>query len=228
MIPEPQNPQHATHCRLGLLRTLAIHIERTLGAGFLVILPIGFTVVILKFFFNTLNPVLQPWVNLLPGPNVPGLGFLAMIILIYLAGLITARVLGQRVIYLAHQILEVIPVVKGIYSTTRRAIEMFSSGKGGRYSSVVLIDFPRPGTRAIGLVTSRMFDINGEETLSVYIPTTPIPSSGFLVIVPSSEVTPTDMSVEDAMKVVISGGVLAAEVFQRLGVATRETPNSNQ
>jgi len=92
----------------------------------------------------------------------------------------------------------------------------------------VLIDFPRPGTRAIGLVTSRMFDTNGEETLAVYIPTTPIPSSGFLVIVPASDVTPIDMSVEDAMRVVISGGILTAQVFQRFGVAADERPHSNQ
>ncbi len=228
MIPEPQEFQHTRRRRLGPLRGPVVHIERTLGAGILVILPIGITVVILKFFFDLLDPVLQPVVDLLPGPDIPGLGFLALMFLLYLAGLITAHVLGRRVIDLAHRVLEVIPVVKGIYGTTRSAIEMLSGNNGHRYSSVVLIDFPRPGTRAIGLVTSRMFDSNGDETLAVYIPTTPIPSSGFLVIVAASEVIPTDMSVEDAMRVVISGGILTAQVFQRFGVASGETPRSNQ
>jgi uncharacterized membrane protein len=228
LTPDPQEPERTSTRRLRPIRGPIVHIERTLGAGILVILPIGITVVILKFFFDLLDPVLQPVVDLLPGPDVPGLGFITLMFLIYLAGLITAHVLGRRVIDLAHRVLEVIPVVKSIYGTTRSAIEMLSGNSGDRYSSVVLIDFPRPGTRAIGLVTSRMFDTNGEETLAVYIPTTPIPSSGFLVIVPASEVTPTDMSVEDAIKVVISGGILTAQVFQRLGVATDDTPNSNQ
>ena len=228
MIPEPQEPQHVPHRRLGLLRAPLVHIERTLGAGILVILPIGMTVVILKFFFDLLDPLLKPAVELLPGRDIPGLGFLTLMVLIYLAGLITAYVLGRRVIDLAHRVLEVIPVVKGIYGTTRSAIEMLTGDHGDRYSGVVLIEFPRPGTQAIGLVTSRMFNSNGDETLAVYIPTTPIPSSGFLVIVPVSEVTPTDMTVEDAMRVVVSGGILTAQVFQRFGVAAGETPRSNQ
>jgi uncharacterized membrane protein len=228
LTPEPQQSQNTRRRRRGLLRAPLVHIERTLGAGILVILPIGITVVILKFFFDLLDPVLQPVVDLLPGRDIPGLGFLALMLLIYLAGLITTHVLGRRVIDLGHRVLEVIPVVKSIYGTTRTAVEMLSGNTGDNYSGVVLIDFPRPGTRAIGLVTSRMFDTNGEETLAVYIPTTPIPSSGFLVIARASEVTPTDMSVEDAMKVVISGGILTAQVFQRFGVAVDQTVRSNQ
>ena len=228
MTPEPQEFQNTRRRRRGPLRGPLVHIERTLGAGILVILPIGITVVILKFFFDLLDPVLQPVVDFLPGRDIPGLGFITLMFMIYLAGLITSHVLGRRVIGLGHRVLEVIPVVKGIYGTTRSAVEMLSGNSDHRYSSVVLIDFPRPGTRAIGLVTSRMFDTNGEETLAVYIPTTPIPSSGFLVIVSASEVTSTDMSVEDAMRVVISGGILTAQVFQRFGVASEERPRSNQ
>ena len=81
--------------------------------------------------------------------------------------------------------------------------------------------------QSIGLVTSRMIDTNGEEILAVYIPTTPIPSSGFLVMVPAKDVTPTEMSVDDAMKVVISGGILAGQEFQQFGVADRSRSRSN-
>jgi len=85
---------------------------------------------------------------------------------------------------------------------------------------VVLIEFPRPGIKSIGLITCRMIDADGVELLAVYVPTTPIPSSGYLVFAPVSEVTSTDMSVEEAMSVVISGGVLAGRVFERYGMAT--------
>ena len=81
---------------------------------------------------------------------------------------------------------------------------------------------------SIGLITSSMLDTDGEEVLSVYIPTTPIPSSGFLVIVPAAEVTRTDMSVEDAMRVVISGGIRLDTVFERSGFQVPGRTRSNQ
>ena len=93
---------------------------------------------------------------------------------------------------------------------------------------MVLIEFPRPGIRSIGLITSRMADVDGEEILSVYIPTTPIPSSGFLVIVPADQVTFTEMSVEEAMSVVISGGILFERVFKRSGVEVPSDFSSTQ
>ena len=126
MTPEPQEFQNTRSRRRGPLRGPLVHIERTLGAGILVVLPIGITVVILKFFFDLLDPVLQPVVDLLPGRDIPGLGFITLMFMIYLAGLITSHVLGRRVIGLGHQVLEVVPVVKGIYGTTRSAVEMLS------------------------------------------------------------------------------------------------------
>ena len=225
-----------------LLRPL-LHFQRTLGAGILVILPIGMTVLILKFFFDLLDPVLQPAVDLLPGPTITGAGLIALIVLVYLVGLFAALVVGRRLIDFGHRIMEVIPVVKGIYGTTRMAIQILSSSNNGsfngggngdgnmdgqQYTGVVLIDYPRPGIRSIGLITSSMLDSDGEELLSIYIPTTPIPSSGFLVIVPASDVTRTDMSVEDAMRVVMSGGIRLDAVFQRYGFQVPGRSRSNQ
>ena len=237
----PESRDTATGHRrnfLGPLRRPMLHFQRTLGAGILVILPIGITVLVLKFFFDLLDPVLQPAVDLLPGPEITGAGLIALIVLVYLLGLFAAQVLGRRLIDFGHRIMEVIPVVKGIYGTTRMAIEILSSSNGSsdgegslggdQYTGVVLIDFPRPGIRSIGLVTSSMLDSEGEELLSVYIPTTPIPSSGFLVIVPAADVTRTDMSVEDAMRVVMSGGIRLDAVFQRYGFQVPGRTRSNQ
>ena len=118
-------------------------------------------------------------------------------------------------------------MVKSIYGTTRSAVELLGNTSENRYSGVVLIDFPHPGIQSIGLVTSRMMDTNGEEILAIYIPTTPIPSSGFLVMVPAKSVTPTEMTVDDAMKVVISGGILAGRIFEQFGVVAQNSPRSN-
>ena len=223
----PQDGQRHRH-RLGPFYPVFLHFERTLGAGILVVLPVGVTVLVLKFFFDVLDPLLEPAVDLLPGPSLPGYGLITLVALIYLLGLVTAHVVGRRIIDFGHRLMELIPIVKSIYGTARSAVIMLSSSNDHPYSGVVLVQFPHLGMQSIGLVTSHMVDADGVEMLAVYIPTTPIPSSGFLVIVPAADVTPTEMSVDDAMKVVISGGILAGREFQQFSVVDRPSSRSNQ
>ena len=217
------------------MRRVIGHFQRTLVAGILVMLPIGITALVLKFIFDLLTPILQPITDLLPGPDLYGTGLVALLLLIYVVGLVAAFVVGRRIIGFAHRAMEVIPVVKGIYSTTRTAVELLSNNNRSngansidRYSGVVLIDFPRPGIRSIGLITSQMYDAEGQEVLSVFVPTTPIPSSGYLVIVPTSQVTHLDMSVEEAMTVVVSGGILSDRMFRRSGFEAHSTEESDR
>lgn len=222
-LEEPTPPR-----RRGPLRTVVVHIERTLGAGILVLLPIGVTVLVFKFFFDLLDPLLQePALHRLPGPDIPGLGLLTLMFLVYLAGLVTTQVLGRAMVDLGHRVLERIPVVNSIYGTTRTAVNLLSNSSDQPYRGVVLVPFPHPGMQSIGFITSRIPDGDGGEKLVVYVPTTPIPSSGFMVIVKEEDVTTTELSVEDAMKVVISGGLFAEREFQRL-LSNRDSSSSNQ
>lgn len=228
--PEPGRPGRRPR-PLRLLRRIAGHFQRTIVAGILVMLPIGITLLVLKFVFDLLTPILQPVTDLLPGPDIYGTGLIALLLLIYIVGLVTAFVLGRRLIDIAHRIVELIPFVKGIYSTTRTAVQLLGGSlgeeAGNKYTGVVLVEFPRPGIHSIGLITSRINDPEGEDLLSIYIPTTPIPSSGFLVIVPTSQVITTDISVEDAMSVVVSGGILMNRVFERAGSVFEENGAEN-
>ena len=238
MNPDPGYTGWPRRLPLGFFRRPLRHIQRTVGAGILVILPIGITALVLKFFFDLLDPVLKPAVDLFPGSSVTGTGIVALMVLVYLIGLFAAWVVGRRLIGFGHRIMELIPVVKGIYGTTRMAIEVLSHTHNSNhnvdeegvqeYSGVVLVEFPRPGIRSIGLITSTMLDTDGDEVLSLYIPTTPIPSSGFLVIVSASAITQTDLSVEEAMRVVISGGIQLDAVFRRVGFQVPGKSNSNQ
>lgn len=199
--------------QLGFLRSLIVHIQTMLVAGLLVTLPIGVTIFILKFFFDLFDPILQPLLKFLPGPQIPGLGIITLVISVYLVGLIATQVVGGRLINVGHRVIERIPVVKSIYSTTRTGVEILTGSKDHPYRGVVLVEFPRKGMKAIGLVTANLGVMDGSETVAVYIPTTPVPSSGFLVLMPLSEVTLTEMSVDDAMKMIISGGILAKEIL---------------
>lgn len=184
-----------------------------LGAGLLVILPIGITLLVLKFFFGLLDPILGRFVAFLPWPYIIGSGLAALLIALYLIGLIASHVLGRRLIEWGHLIIERIPLVKIIYSTIRSGVDLLSGSKDSPYRGAVLVEFPRRGMKSIGLVTSSLEPTDGEEMVFVYIPTTPVPSSGFLVMVGINDITPLDLSVDDAMKIIISGGILAAELF---------------
>ena len=197
----------------GFLKGMVLHVQTMLAAGLLVALPIGVTIFILKFFFDLLDPILQPLLKFLPGPRIPGLGVITLVLSVYLVGLIATQVVGGRLINIGHRVMERIPVVKSIYSTTRTGVEILTGSKDHPYRGVVLVEFPRKGMKAIGLVTANLGAMDGLETVAVYIPTTPVPSSGFLVLMPLSEVTLTEMSVDDAMKMIVSGGILAKEIL---------------
>ena len=196
-----------------LLKKFLLHIRTTLIAGLLAILPIGVTLFVLKFFFELLDPILGPIFDMGNVRIFPGLGVIVLLILLYVVGIITTKILSARIVNLGHKLIEKIPVISSIYSTTRSGVEILSGTQGFESRGVVLVDFPRPAMKAIGLITAELGVLNGEPMVAVYIPTTPVPSSGFLIVVALSDVTPTDISVDDAMKIIVSGGILANEIF---------------
>lgn len=196
-----------------LLKRFFLHIRTTLIAGLLAILPIGVTLFVLKFFFELLDPILGPIFDMGNVRIFPGLGVIVLLILLYVVGIITTKILSARIVNLGHKVIERIPIISSIYSTTRSGVEILSGTQGFESRGVVLVDFPRPAMKAIGLITAELGVLNGEPMVAVYIPTTPVPSSGFLIVVALSDVTPTDISVDDAMKIIVSGGILANEIF---------------
>ena len=113
------NPQLRHH---NFLKGVVLHVQTMLAAGLLVVLPIGVTIFILKFFFDLFDPILQPLLKFLPGPNIPGLGVITLVLSVYLVGLIATQVVGGRLINVGHRVMERIPVVKSIYSTTRTGV----------------------------------------------------------------------------------------------------------
>ena len=182
-------------------------------------MPIGITLLVLRFFFELLDPTLQPLLEFLPGKYVTGSGIIGFIVVLYVIGMIASHVIGRRLISLGHLVMERIPIIRSIYGTTRSGIDMLAGVKDAPYRGVVLVEWPRKGMRVIGLVTAHI-DLQDEaEMMFVYIPTTPVPSSGFLVLVGHEDVTPVDMSVDDAVKIIISGGILAGDWLNSTNIA---------
>ena len=193
---------------------ILVHVEGTLAAGLLVILPLFITIWILKFIFDLVDPVIQNiLLEYLPIPHPPGTGVAVMLVLVYIAGWFTTHGLGRRMINGVHWLVERIPGVGSIYGPLRTAMQTITNADDRPYRGVVLVEFPRDGSKSIGLITSYLGETDGEDMLAVYVPTTPVPSSGFLIVVPYTDVTFTDISVDDAMKIIISGGLLAGSLM---------------
>jgi uncharacterized membrane protein len=196
-----------------LLRRIEFHLRTRLVAGLLAIIPLAVTFIVLRFIFTFLEDLVQPLFKALLGRTIPGLGIASLIVLLYIAGLIATNVIGGRILAVGHRFLERIPVVRTIYTVARQATDAFSGSNARKYSRVVLLDYPRQGIKTLGLVTGTLKDDSGHPLLAVYIPTTPNPTSGYLALVPEEQVTPTDLTVEEAMRVIVSGGILTPKTI---------------
>ena len=192
-----------------LFRRIGDHFRIRLVAGLLVILPLGATYLVLRFLFDLIDEPIGALVTSISGINVPGAGIISFIIVLYLAGLLGRHLIGRNIINMGNRFIDFIPFVRTVYKIARNTIESLASTNfNERFTRVVLLEFPKVGVRSIGFVTSQYSDEMNNDMVSVYIPTSPVPTSGFLALVSKSDVTATDLSVEDAMKMVISGGVL--------------------
>ncbi len=209
-----------TEQRRPLHRRLVIHLRGSLMAGVLVFLPLLVTYLIFRFVFELIGSLLDPLVialGLSAGPlwliNIVEVG--VIIGIIYIAGRLVGWAFTKLLIDMGHNLIGRVPVIGTVYNTTRIGIDFLSDSRQHTYRGVVLIEFPRPGVMSIGLITSNVGQLNDvDEYLSIYVPTTPVPSSGYLVVVPVSQVIPTDISVDEAMRMIVSGGILAGDIFR--------------
>lgn len=199
---------------------VAGHVQRRLMAGVLVFLPIFVTYFVVDFFYGIIDSLLDPFIRQLGIPHGPGVDIadigeiIIIMFILYAVGLLIGWAVTRLMIDRVHDAIGRVPVIGPVYNTTRHGIDFLSETQNHHYRGVVLLEFPREGVMSIGLVTAELGKINGsDEFLSVYVPTTPVPSSGYLVIVPENQVTPTDIAVEEAMRMIISGGILAGDVF---------------
>lgn len=192
-------------------------IKNIFLTGLAVIVPIGVTIYILFFliammdgFLAIIPAAIHP--DKVLGFRVPGLGVIFTLLLIFFIGLITKSWIGNRVVSLGERIFSRIPVVRSIYQSTKQLVDALFTAKAGSFQRVVFFEYPRRGVYTVGFVTGsarRALAGMGEENyLNVFVPTTPNPTSGYYLVVPERDVISTDMTVEEAFKLVISGGLV--------------------
>ena len=195
------------------MKTLRTSLKRYFLTGLLVITPIWGTVLILKTLFVTVDGILGNLLAKLVTSDyyVPGLGILTLFLMIFFTGLLATNFIGGQIVRLWEEFLHRVPVVRGIYSTLKSMMDILSFQQREKYNRVVLIQFPKDGHYCFAFVTGvtqgQVQEISPDPLLNVYVPTSPNPTSGYFLLVPEKDVIPLDMSVEEAMKLIVSGGL---------------------
>ena len=192
-------------------------LRRYLVAGILVWLPLGLTVLLLRVLINLMDRSLlllpqefRPEVLL--GVAIPGLGVILTIVLLLLTGLLAANFVGRSFVGGWESLMNRIPVVRSVYSAAKNFAEIVFSESGSAFKKVLLVEYPRKGLYSITFQTATQLgelqDRLGEEVVSCFVPTTPNPTSGFIIIVPKKDVIELDMEVDEAVRLVMSLGVV--------------------
>jgi uncharacterized membrane protein len=192
-------------------------LRRYFVAGLLVWLPLGVTIVIVRFLIGLMDKTLvliprQYHPEELLGIGVPGLGVILTIILLLITGVLTANIVGRSFVKGWESVLDRIPVARSIYSAAKNFAEIVFSDSGNAFSKVLLVEYPRKGIYSLTFQTaSKIGEIEartGEDVVACFVPTTPNPTSGFIIIVPKKDTIELDMEVDEAVKLIMSLGVV--------------------
>jgi len=197
-----------------------LQLKKYLITGLLIWVPLVITVWVLSFLVGTLDQTLlllpdgwQPRAWL--GFNIPGLGVLLTLAVVLLTGMFGANMIGQRLVKVWESLLNRIPVVKSLYSSVKQVSDTLFSSSGQAFRKALLVQYPRQGSWTIAFLTGQPGgDVANHltgEYVSVYIPTTPNPTSGFFLMMPRADVIELDMNVDEALKYIISMGVVPPE-----------------
>jgi len=201
-----------------------MHLRRYLIAGLLVWLPIGVTLFVLNLVINLMDrtllllpPAYRP--DQLFGIHIPGLGIVLSVIVLLLTGMLVANIFGKWLVSFSERLLNKIPLVRSIYSASKNFAEVLFTNTSQSFKKVLLIEYPRKGVYSLCFQTSTdLAEIQArtdENVICVFVPTTPNPTSGFILMVPRRDTIELDMDIESALKMIVSLGVVVPRWVRR-------------
>lgn len=203
------------------LKRFVKQVRSNIIAGILLLIPLVLSIVILVKLFQWVDSALP---GIIGADWVPGLGILVILIVAYFAGVAAKNFFGKKLISTANAIIANIPVLNKVYLAIQQLVDAATISKKNLFDRAVLIEFPRPGSFGIGFVTrenNKDFSAKtGQKMVSVFLPTTPNPTSGFLLYIPEDELIDLNLSVEAAIKLIMSGGILNTDDSSRQPVTT--------
>ena len=197
-------------------------IKKNMIAGLLVTVPVAFTYIILEFVITRVDKLMVPIVSKIIGEkgmeifkaySVPGMGFLLLILFIFFIGLIATNFFGRKVFEVGELVLHKTPLVRVIYTTIKKVVDMISQSQTPTFEKMVLVTYPRSPLKTIGIVAcdtrGMVLKMIGKRSVNVFVPTSPNPTTGFIIHVPIEDVNFLEMTVEEGLKMIISFGVVA-------------------
>jgi len=179
-----------------------------LFAGVATLLPLYLTYIVIRFLFESLEKMSGPILKQF-GLGIPGLGIILTIILIYLLGIIVTNFLGRKIFDIGENIVKRVPIVSMIYTTLKQITDTFTKGTTDAFEGVVYIQYPRQGLWTMAFISGESENKDGVPYYHLFVPTTPNPTSGFFLMIPQADTISTGMNVEEGLKTIISGGLLA-------------------
>ncbi len=202
-----------------ILKKLFADIKTYVFRGLIAVIPLALSFLAVRFFYVVIDRQVVEWLNQFIGFSVPGLGILLVLIFLCILGFVASNVIGKKFFALIEQITKRIPIIKTIYQVGKQLSLTLSLPGKQIFKRVVLVEFLQPGSWTFGFVTGTIIDRtnNNESLLKIFIPTTPNPTSGWIIIVRESQTRESGLSVEEAMTAVISGGIIGAEEIRHSG-----------
>lgn len=215
-------------------------LRKTFVRGILLILPLAITYLIMRWLFSLVtgftSPMVEGLLARLPFPAggmglvgffAPLIGVLISVGVVLLVGLVGGNFLGKRILFQFEALMLRIPLVRWFYGSARQMIEAFRASGGGAFKEVVLVEYPRRGIWVVGFVTAaadgEVPGAEGRDCVFVYLPTTPNPTSGYTVVIPRSDLSPINMTVDEGLKLIVSGGFVAPPLRM---IGGRDAPGS--
>ncbi|MCK4353569.1 DUF502 domain-containing protein [candidate division WOR-3 bacterium] len=190
-------------------------MKRKFITGIVALLPVGLTIFVVWFLVIKIGGLLQiifekiPHLSSLPSGIISLMGFITLVIIIYIIGVITSSYIGRRLFKFGEDIISRVPLIRTIYTSIRKFTNAVFMERSA-FKKAVLIEYPRKGLYTLAFMTNELsWKVDGkEDNVSVFIPTSPNPTSGYYIIVPRSDIRETSLTVDSAMKVIVSGGVI--------------------
>ncbi|MEM9469514.1 MAG: DUF502 domain-containing protein [Pseudomonadota bacterium] len=223
-MSDPENKQPSTETEMVIDTvppTLLARLRTYLLAGILVTAPVSITIYVTWAFLNFMDNRITPLIPEAYNPNtylpfsMPGLGLIVAIVFFVTIGFLTKNFLGRLFVRMYEYVLERVPVISNIYGAIKQIFETVMASQSDAFKEVVMFEYPRKGIWVLGFVTGstkgEVQSLTKSDTVNVFLPTTPNPTSGFLLFVPKKDVTYMNMSVEEGIKMIVSGGIITPE-----------------
>ena len=207
---------------LRLMRTMRTHFL----SGILIVVPLAAAIFVLVWVFVKIDNLLQPLIEAIFDRRITGVGFGISLVLIYVMGVIASNLFGRRIIRFGESLATRIPIFRQLYTAFKQVVEGLSgsSTQKAAFREVILVEFPREGMKTLAFITNELTDESGNKMFAIFVPTAPVPTSGYFEIVTEDMITRTNITVDEAMRMVMSSGMISPKKINTSGVTKKKSP----